>query len=115
MPHLEYVEFLSGVGRMEKALASAKRARDLDPVSPNPAHAIGYVLLLMGDLDGAIREFKTAIDHHPNWTWGHIKVARTYAENGMHKEALSAAAAAEAALHGGGTPLARSYWEGAWP
>jgi len=109
LPLLEYSEFLTGVGRIEEALAMARKAREVDPVSPSPPHAIGYALLLMGDLDGAIREFREAIAQHPNWTWGNIKIARTYAEAGRTDEALASAATAEAMLHGGGTPLARSW------
>jgi TolB-like protein/tetratricopeptide (TPR) repeat protein len=107
--HLEYAEYLSAMGRMPEALRMAVRARELDPVSPNPTHTAAYILMLMGDYEGAIREFKTAISLHPNWIWGHIKLAGSYSRMGKHDLALKEVAIAEAALHGGGTPLARSW------
>lgn len=66
--------------------------------------------MMAGDLDGAIREFKSALALHPTWTWGHIKLAKAYAEKGMAEQALDQAAIAESELAlGGETPLARSW------
>ncbi|NNE44854.1 MAG: protein kinase [Gemmatimonadetes bacterium] len=109
LPYLEWGEYLCGTGQLDEALRAAHQARDADPISPNAPHAVGFTLLLMGDFDGAVREFNEAIAKHPNWTWGYIKSAWTYAEAGDNQRALERAAAAEAALHGGGSPLARSW------
>jgi serine/threonine-protein kinase len=109
VPHLEYAEFLAGVGRLAEALPMAARARELDPVSPNPAHTAAYTYMLMGKYADAVSLFRTAISLHPNWIWGHIKLAGCLSRLGEHKEALAEVEIAEAALHGGGTPLARSW------
>lgn len=109
VPHLEYAEFLAGIGRLPEALKMAARARELDPVTPSPTHTAAYTLMLMGDYAGAIREFKSAISLHPNWIWGHIKLANTYSRIEDHEAALAEIRVAEAALQGSGTPLARSW------
>lgn len=109
VPHLEYAEFLAGMGRLPEALKMAARARELDPVTPNPAHTAAYTLMLMGDYTGAIREFKSAISLHPNWIWGHIKLANAYSRSDDHEAALAEIQVAEATLQGSGTPLARSW------
>ncbi len=109
VPHLEYADFLGTVNRLPEALDMAERARRLDPVSPNPTHVVAYVCMLMGDYDRAVREFTAAIALHPDWIWGRIKLANTYSRQGRHDEAVAEIKLAEAALHGGGTPLARSW------
>jgi serine/threonine protein kinase/tetratricopeptide (TPR) repeat protein len=109
VPHLEYADFLGTMNRLPEALEMAERARRLDPVSPNPTHVVAYICMLMGDYDRAVREFNAAINLHPDWIWGHIKLANTYSRQGRHEEALTEIKVAEAALHGGGTPLARSW------
>ncbi len=50
-----------------------------------------------------------ALDLNPNWTWGYIKLAKTLADSDQCAQALETAAEAEAQLHGGSTPLARSW------
>jgi tetratricopeptide (TPR) repeat protein len=57
----------------------------------------------------AAEEFRAALDLNPNWTWGYIKLAKTYADSGLCEQAFATAESAEAELHGGGTPLARSW------
>ena len=106
---LSYSEYLSDQGRLEEALKFAEQARSVDPVSPNPSHLVGYVLMLMHDYIGSIKEFKTAIDLHPDWIWGHIKLANAYSRNGNHEFALAEAKLASQALAGAGTPLAKSW------
>jgi serine/threonine protein kinase/Tfp pilus assembly protein PilF len=109
VPHLEYAEFLAGVGRLSEALPMAARARELDPVSPQPTHSAAYTMMLMGKHAEAADAFRTAISLHPDWIWGHIKLAVCLSHLGAFEEALAEAGIAEAALHGGGTPLARSW------
>jgi tetratricopeptide (TPR) repeat protein len=108
-PYLEYSEFLSGIGKPEQGLEVARKGREIDPISPNASHLGAYALLLLGRFDEAIGEFTEALAKHPNWTWGHIKIAFTYAENNMFDKALESAAKAEAAMHEGGSPLAHSW------
>jgi tetratricopeptide (TPR) repeat protein len=61
------------------------------------------------EYEKAAAEFRAALDLNPNWTWGYIKLTKTYADNGQCEEAFATAEYAEAELHGGGTPLARSW------
>jgi serine/threonine protein kinase/Tfp pilus assembly protein PilF len=104
-----YAYFLSAVGRFDDAIEQATIAKELDPLSPSTFHLVAYSLMGKREYDRAAAEFRAALDLNPNWTWGYIKLAKTYADNGQCEEAFATAEDAEAELHGGGTPLARSW------
>lgn len=106
---VSYGYFLSAVGRFDNAIEQATIAKELDPLSPSAFHLVAYSLMGKREYDRAAAEFRAALDLNPNWTWGYIKLAKTYADNGQCEEALATAEDAEAELHGGDTPLARSW------
>ena len=106
---VSYGYFLSAVGRFDDAIEQATIAKELDPLSPSAFHLVAYSLMGKHEYDRAAAEFRAALDLNPNWTWGYIKLAKTYADNGQCEEALATAENAEAELHGGDTPLARSW------
>ncbi len=107
--HKSYAFFLSAVGRFDEAIEHARICKELDPLSPNAFHLEAFALMGKREYDRAAEEFRAALDLNPNWTWGYIKLAKTYADGGKCEDAFRTAAAAEAELHGGGTPLARSW------
>jgi len=104
-----YAYFLSAVGRFDEAIEQATIAKELDPLSPSAFHLVAFSLMGKREYDRAAAEFRAALDLNPNWTWGYIKLAKTYADNEQCEEAFRTADDAEAELHGGGTPLARSW------
>jgi TolB-like protein/Tfp pilus assembly protein PilF/predicted Ser/Thr protein kinase len=106
---VSYGYFLSAVGRFDDAIEQATVAKELDPLSPAAFHLVAYSFMGKHEYDRAAAEFRAALDLNPNWTWGYIKLAKTYADNGQCEEALATAEDAEAQLHGGDTPLARSW------
>ncbi len=97
------------MGRFDDAIEQATIAKELDPLSPSAFHLVAYSLMGKREYDRAAAEFRAALDLNPNWTWGYIKLAKTYADNGQCEEAFATAEDAEAELHGGDTPLARSW------
>ncbi len=104
-----YAYYLSAVGRFDEAIEQATAAKELDPLSPSAFHLVAFSLMGKREYDRAAAEFRAALDLNPNWTWGYIKLAKTYADNSQCEEALATAEDAEAQLHGGDTPLARSW------
>ncbi len=106
---ISYAYFLSAVGRFDDAIEHATMAKELDPLSPSAFHLVAYSLMGKREYDHAAAEFQAALDLNPNWTWGYIKLAKTYADSGQCAEAFATAEDAEAELHGGGTPIARSW------
>ena len=106
---ISYAYYLSAVGRFDEAIEHATIAKELDPLSPSAFHLVAYSLLGKHEYVRAAEEFRAALDLNPNWTWGYIKLAKTYADSGLCVEAFATAESAEAELHDGGTPLARSW------
>jgi TolB-like protein/Tfp pilus assembly protein PilF len=107
--HKSAAYYLSAVGRFDEAIEHARICKELDPLSPNAFHLEAFALMGKREYQRAAVEFRAALDLNPNWTWGYIKLAKTYADDGKCDQAFATAEAAEAELHGGGTPLARSW------
>jgi TolB-like protein/Flp pilus assembly protein TadD len=61
-PHQWYSILLMNVGRLDSALAQAKKARELDPTSPILAANLANACLLKGDNDAALRYAQLATD-----------------------------------------------------
>jgi TolB-like protein/Flp pilus assembly protein TadD len=61
-PHHWYSILLMKVGRLEAALTQAKRAQELDPVSPILAFNLANAYLVKGDDDAALRYSKLATE-----------------------------------------------------
>jgi serine/threonine protein kinase/tetratricopeptide (TPR) repeat protein len=106
---ISYAYFLSAVGRFDDAIEQATMAKELDPLSPSAFHLVAFSLMGKREYDRAAAEFRAALDLNPNWTWGYIKLTKTYADSGQCEEAFATAEDAEAELHGGGTPTARAW------
>ena len=106
---VSYAYYLSAIGRFDDAIEQASIAKEIDPLSPSTFHLVAYSLMGKREYARAATEFRAALDLNPNWTWGYIKLAKTYADNGQCEEAFATAEDAEAELHGGDTPLARSW------
>lgn len=70
-----------------KALSNAEKARELDPNSP-PVHiTLGQVYLLHGELDGALKEFETALSTDSSAIDASYGVAHVYEAQGRIHEA----------------------------
>ena len=89
--HHWYSELLINLGRHEEAIREIKRASELDPLSPaiNFNRAIFY--RFSRDYVQAIKQFKIALELHPNFYPNHEHLAFSYSNMNMHEEAIRAA------------------------
>lgn len=81
--------YLGALGRSEEALAEAKRAQELDPVSPAVDHYIAVQLCLARQFDQAIEQCRTTQEMDPNFPPTYYVLGQAYAAKGMHREALA--------------------------
>jgi len=108
--HREYANFLLLLDRPDQAIAEARKAQSLDPLSVYATHQLGYCYLATGRLPEAATEFRKAIDLNPSWVWGNIKVGMTYSLMGDSINALAAMHRADELLAGRHpSPLAQDW------
>ena len=83
------VHYLTPAGRLEEALAEARRAQQLDPLSPVFNAFVGATLLFARRDDEAIDECRKTIDLYPEFGVGHWYLGRAYLQKGRFPEALA--------------------------
>jgi TolB-like protein/Tfp pilus assembly protein PilF len=86
--HGSYAFFLSTMGRHDQAIAEARLAKELNPLSP--FNGIGYRLYQARRYDEAIQVLKQSLEVHPNNNLTHVILGYTYAGKGMYGEAIAA-------------------------
>lgn len=86
--HHLYAIYLELMGRSEEALAEAKRAQDLDPLSPAISESYGSRLLNARKYDQAIEELRNTLDMEPSFVSPYLSLGQAYLQKGMHAEAL---------------------------
>lgn len=97
---------LATAGQFENAVAEMKRARELDPLSPNTQNSLGAAYYWADRDDEALREFLEIPDPDANSERRHQRMARIYQRKGMLDHA--AAELVTAARLGGKKALAGS-------
>jgi len=86
--HQWYSELLIETGRFEEGLSEARRALDLDPLSPGINTLLGWALYSARQYDAAIRQLRQTIEVYPNLAGPYLHLGMTYTAKGMSNEAL---------------------------
>ncbi|MGI8835711.1 MAG: protein kinase domain-containing protein [Pyrinomonadaceae bacterium] len=81
--HHRYSLFLPIVGRLDEAVAEAKKAQELDPLSLIINENVGDVLQLARRYDEAEQQLLKTIELDPNFAVAHATLARVYEAKGM--------------------------------
>jgi len=88
MAYSRYTLFLVAMGRLKDALQHAKRAQELDPVSPDANASLANVLYLARDYDEAIRYCERALALEPTFLEALVLLGLSYEQKGMFAEAI---------------------------
>jgi serine/threonine protein kinase/Tfp pilus assembly protein PilF len=83
-----YSLYLGGRGRSDEAVAEAKRALDLDPVSPVMNHNLAEQLYYARRFDEAIEQCRKTLEMDPSFSLTHVLLSRLYLAKGMYREAV---------------------------
>ena len=94
MAHRYLSTVLVVTGRAVEAVAAARRALQLDPLSPASGTTVAYRLYYAGDFAGALREFERAIEFAPDYASAWIGKAQTHRALGQPEKAREAVIAA---------------------
>lgn len=100
--HASYSGFLGVMGRFDEAMAEARRAHELDPLSPSVSMGMSWIYSWSRRQDEAIAELCKVLQLDPNFSAAHSALARSYEEKGMYEEAVSEELKTEALT--GGSP-----------
>lgn len=76
--------------RFDEAVAAARKAVDLDPLSPNENTTLGVRLFYAGRLAEAITQFQRTLQESPNLPVAHWGLGMASRELGRHAEAVAA-------------------------
>jgi tetratricopeptide (TPR) repeat protein len=77
--------------RLEAAIAEAKRALELDPLSFPINRALGATYLNARDYDQAIEQLRKTLELDPNFGLAHADLIFAYIQKSMYQEALAEA------------------------
>ena len=86
--HQWYSSYLVAMGRFDEAIAEAKRAQELEPLSFIGNSHLGWILYLAGRYDEAIAHCKRLLDVDPNFFPARRYLGLVYEQKGMYKEAI---------------------------
>ena len=89
--HHRYSLFLPIVGRLDEAVAEAKKAQELDPLSLIINENVGDMLSLARRYDEAEQQLLKTIELDPSFPVAHQTLAGVYLAKGMHEKALEEA------------------------
>ena len=89
-PHDFYAWLLASVGRYDQALAEAKRAQELDPVSAEATNYVGVFFVLAHRYEESLTWLKMAIDLDPTYFYAYDFLGRADEQLGRIPEAITA-------------------------
>jgi tetratricopeptide (TPR) repeat protein len=87
--HIWYAYYLSSMRRFEEAVARAKRAQQLDPVSPLINTWAGQTYFFAGRVEEANASLQKALELDPSYSTASWLLARSYATLGMNQQAIA--------------------------
>jgi tetratricopeptide (TPR) repeat protein len=93
--HLYLAHLYSNLGRKEPALTHARRARELNPVSPIIAALEGMFLTHQGEHVEAVRRLREAVSLEPQFWLSHHLLANALIDAGQYEAALPECAEAK--------------------
>ena len=86
--HQRYSLFLPILGRLDEAVAEAKKAQELDPLSLIINENVGDILCLARRYDEAEKQLLKTIEMDPNFEVAHQTLSRVYEAKGMYEKSL---------------------------
>jgi DNA-binding winged helix-turn-helix (wHTH) protein/TolB-like protein/Tfp pilus assembly protein PilF len=87
--HQWYSSYLVAMGRFDEAIAEARRAQELEPLSFISNSHIGWILYFAGRYDEAIEHCKKLLDVDPTFFPARRYLGLVYEQKGMYKEAIA--------------------------
>jgi len=87
--HIWYAGYLEATGRLDEAVAEAKRAQEVDPLSLIVSALAGRAFYFGRRYDQAIEHLRKTIEMDPNFPRAHWFLGMAYEQVGRHEEAIA--------------------------
>jgi DNA-binding winged helix-turn-helix (wHTH) protein/TolB-like protein/Flp pilus assembly protein TadD len=87
--HQWYSSYLVALERFDEAIAEAKRAQELEPLSLIASSHLGWIYYLAGQNDRAIEQCRKILDLDPNFFPVRRYLGLAYEQKGMYPEAIA--------------------------
>lgn len=87
--HQWYASTLAVIGRPEDLVREARRAQELDPLSPIVNAFLGRAYYLSRQYDDAIQQCQKALKLDPDFPVAHLFLGMVFTQKGRHEEAIS--------------------------
>jgi TolB-like protein/tetratricopeptide (TPR) repeat protein len=94
--HNQFAQLLMVAAAGHGALEQEGIAVSLDPLAPNPRYNLGWELLSERRVPEAVAEFKTVLEHSPDYTYARFQIAFANLYAGRYDDARKLMRAAEA-------------------
>jgi serine/threonine-protein kinase len=88
--HHWYADFLTAMGRFDEALAEAKKAQQLDPLSLVISSNVGDVYLQARQYSRALEHYRKTLEMNANFGIAYLRLSDALLYKGMHEEAVAA-------------------------
>jgi serine/threonine-protein kinase len=88
LAHQYYSTMLTTMGKFDEAIAEARRALELDPLSAPPSTTLGIRYWYAGRMAEATIQFTKTIDAHPEFAIAHWGLAETHLADGTNDRAI---------------------------
>jgi TolB-like protein/DNA-binding winged helix-turn-helix (wHTH) protein/Tfp pilus assembly protein PilF len=87
--HQSYAVYLAAVGRPQEALAEAKRAREVEPMTHMFSTNVAWFYYLGHQYDQAERGCRISIEEDPTTSWSHICLGSVYLQTARPQQAIA--------------------------
>jgi len=85
-----YSEYLTAMGRFDEAFVEARRAKEIDPLSPSVNAQEVWILFYARRFDEAIERGRRVAEMNPDFAEIYDPLKRCYDQKGMYREAIAA-------------------------
>ena len=89
LAHSWYSQYLASQARLDEARAEAKRAHELDPLSPYIAQNVAHIAYYARQYDEMIEYSRQALELDPNYVWARWRLGTAYAMQSRFEEAIA--------------------------
>lgn len=86
--HMQYSWYLDGIGQVEKAIEEAKKAYELDPLSPVVVSSLGQAFFFGRRYDEAIEAYQEVLRSDPNSSENHAYLGSAFEQKRMYEDAI---------------------------